>query len=138
MKISNWFNQNKLSVNTEKTKFIIFSETEGSCLPETSITLNNRTINKTNDIKFLGVTIQSNLKWNKHCSIKAQKIIQAVSAMVRLKNILPCHALLTIYRSLIETHLNYSILAWGNSPKIVIDRLVKLQKKAVRLIVKAK
>ena len=138
IKISNWFNQNKLSINTDKTKFIIFSETERSAVPQVNILLNNKTISKTSDIKFLGVIIQSNLKWDKHCAAKAKKIIQAVSAMVRLKNMLPSSALLTIYRSLIETHLNYSILAWGNSPKKTTHSLVKLQKKAVRLIVKAK
>ena len=138
LKISNWFNKNKLSINTDKTKYMIFSEIERRDLPQVSIILNDKFISNTDCIKFLGVYIQSDLKWNKHCEIKARKIAQAVSAMVRLKNILPSSALLTIYRSLIESHLNYSNLAWGSSIKKATDRLVILQKKAVRLIVKAK
>jgi hypothetical protein len=140
--ISKWFNHNKLSINTEKTKFMIFSETgkiDGRIeIPHVNIILNDRTISNASDIKFLGVTIQSNLKWDKHCENIAKKIVQAVSAMSRLKYSLPSSALLTIYRSLIETHLNYSILAWGNAPKKTTQRLVTLQKRAIRLIVKAK
>ena len=42
-------------------------------------------------------------------------------------------ALLTIYNSLITPYLNYGLLAWGSQ----IDKLFKLQKKAVRIITNA-
>ena len=96
----------------DKTKYLIFSEIERRDLPQVSIMLNDKFISNTDCIKFLGVYIKSDLKWNKYCEIKARKIAQAVSAMVRLKKILPSSALLTIYRSLIESYLNYSNLTW--------------------------
>ena len=42
--------------------------------------------------------------------------------------------LVTLYNSLIASHLNYGILAWG----IAAPRLEKLQKKAIRLITNSK
>ena len=43
--------------------------------------------------------------------------------------IFPEEILVTLYNSLIASHLNYDILAWG----IAATRLGKLQKKAIRL-----
>ena len=52
----------------------------------------------------------------------------------RLAKIFPEEILVTLYNSLIASHLNYGILAWG----IVATRLEKLQKKAIRLITNSK
>ena len=54
--------------------------------------------------------------------------------MNRLKRYLPSHILKTIYNSLIQSNLNYSLLAWGFN----CGRLKQLQKKAIRIIANAK
>ena len=50
----------------------------------------------------------------------------------KLKHLIPQKTLLTIYNSLILPHINYCILAWGHDS----NRILKLQKKAIRIIVK--
>ena len=50
--------------------------------------------------------------------------------MRRLKHTIPKNILKVLYLSLINPHLNYGILAWGYN----IDRITKLQKKAIRII----
>ena len=54
--------------------------------------------------------------------------------MSRLKHFIPSDTLLTLYNSLILPYMNYGILAWGTKS----NRLFKLQKKSVRLIIKDK
>ena len=54
--------------------------------------------------------------------------------MSRIRRLIPQFVLKTIYNSLILSHLCYGILIWGWDSA----RLLKLQKKAVRLIVNAK
>ena len=44
----------------------------------------------------------------------------------------PIH--LTIYRSLISLHLTYGLLAWGQACKSHLEKLLKLQKRALRFI----
>ena len=56
--------------------------------------------------------------------------------MQKLKNILPWYVKLTIYNSLISCHLNSGLLIWGN--KSNLDRILKLQKRAVRIILNKK
>ena len=54
--------------------------------------------------------------------------------MYRMKNFVNQSILKLIYNALILPHLNFSLLCWGFS----INRLIKLQKKAVRVICKSK
>lgn len=43
-----------------------------------------------------------------------------------------------LYFSLIQSHLNYCITTWGGSPKSVLNPLLVLQKKAIRIITYSK
>ena len=60
-----------------------------------------------------------------------------IGILNKLKHFLPPPVKLMIYNSLISSHLNFGILAWGLA-KIPLgspcDRIVKLQKKAVRIV----
>ena len=64
----------------------------------------------------------------------ANKISQSIGILSRLKHFLPMKAKLMIYNSLILPHFNYGILAWGYN----CERIIKLQKKSVRIISLAK
>ena len=87
-------------------------------------------IEQTNEFDFLGLRIQDNLNWNAHLAKIANKLSRIIGVLKRLQQFIPSYALLLIYNSLFLPHLHYGILAWGFS----CDRIVKLQKKAIRLI----
>ena len=76
--------------------------------------MNNITIDRVTDFKFLGLIISLNLKWNKHIdhiSFKVSKVI----GLFRLRYIVPCDVLQTLYNSLIMPHFHYCPLAWGST-----------------------
>ena len=50
----------------------------------------------------------------------------------KLKHFVPESVLFSLYCTLILPYINYGIIAWGSSNKSNLDRIVKLQKKAVR------
>ena len=54
--------------------------------------------------------------------------------MNRLKRFLPPHILKTLYFTLVHSHLNYSLLAWG----FYCRRIKLLQKKVIRTITVSK
>ena len=47
---------------------------------------------------------------------------------------MPIHTLLTIYRSLVTPYLTYGLMAWGQAYKSYLEKLLKLQKRALRFI----
>ena len=82
------------------------------------------------EFNFLGTMLHENLSWNCHIQKIASKIAIVTGTINRLKRFLPSHILKIIYNALIQPHLNFSILLWGNNTK----RILKLQKWAVRAI----
>lgn len=133
--IYRWFCLNKLSINHNKTNFVLFHSKNKPISENIShILLNDRQIQKVPFMKFLGVYFDSNLTWKVHLTNKANQILKVVSILGRLKHYIPTYTLRLIYNSLILPHLNYAICAWGNITCPEIKRLKILQKKAVRYI----
>lgn len=133
--ISNWFIANKLTVNIDKTKYILFHPPNKTDLSNViQIEINGQALERVQTIKFLGVILQENLNWKPHLEFKANKIAKVTGVLNRLKHQLPGHILLTLYNSLILPHIQYAIAVWGNSPQQHLKRIEILQKKAVRCI----
>ena len=86
------------------------------------------------DFNFLGLTIDENLNWNAHIDKIASKISRSLGVITRLKNFLPLHVLWHLYNSLIMSHLQFSILAWGHKHK----KLSIKQKRAIRVLTASK
>ena len=62
---------------------------------------------------FLGIILDQSLSWKKHVSVVTNKISKTLGILYRLKDIFPENILLTIYQSLIASHMNYGLLVWG-------------------------
>ena len=63
---------NSLSLNLEKTFVMQFNNNKEYL--EIRLELNNKLLPKTDSIKFLGVTVESNLKWSAHVKNLLSKI----------------------------------------------------------------
>ena len=131
-----WFKANKLSVNASKTNYMLLGTNHKlSRLDESaSIILDNTTLKRVNNTKFLGVTIDENLNWTNHIETISKNISRGVGIINKLKHFVPEGVLYSLYCTLILPYINYSIIAWGSSNKSNLDRIMKLQKKAVRIM----
>ena len=128
-----WLTLNKLSLNISKTKYMLFSTREKN-VTYPIVTINKQIIENVSEFNFLGVKLDENMTWNSHTNQIANKINRNIAIMHKLKHILPTFTMKTLYESLISSHLNYGILAWGSNN----TRLYKLQKKAIRTVANAK
>ena len=129
--VSDWLKLNRLSLNTDKTKAMIFHMPQRHINPP-SININGNEIEFVNNFNFLGITIDSNITWKEHIRKVSQKISKVTAVMNKLKHFLPWYILQTIYNSLIMPHLIYGINLWGSG----FRKLEKLQKRAIRIIMK--
>ena len=130
-----WIRANRLSLNLQKTKYILFSNSIDS-LP-TDLVFDDASLEKVSHSKFLGVIIDNKLSWKAHIDNIANKISRNIGILNRLKTQLPSTALLTLYSSLTLPYLNYGLLAWGNAHQTSLDKILLLQKRAVRIICQA-
>ena len=124
-KVYDWLAINKLSLNVRKTKFMLFHTrgTKFNYIPK--ININGIDLERVTDFNFLGLTINENLSWNSHIEKISNKISRYNGVLSRLKHFLPTHILRTIYCSMIQSNINYSLMAWGYN----CSRVAKLQKK---------
>ena len=144
-KALSWFNANKLSLNTKKTKYMIF---KGKNMPDISenvkICINDSILGKignNSDIKyykFVGVLLDENISWEHQLIHVSNKISSGLFALNQVKKILPENIMIMIYNSLIKCHLEYACIAWGSNSSKKLDKIAKLQKKAVRIITNSK
>ena len=56
-KIADWLNVNKLSINTTKTKFMLFRSSKKKHKHNITITINNNNIKQVKNTTFLGIII---------------------------------------------------------------------------------
>ena len=85
-------------------------------------------------IKFVGIKLDEYLDWNIHISHVCNKVSNGNFALNQCKNILPVDVRKLIYNSLVKSHIEYGILAWGKSSDGKINTLKTLQKKCIRTV----
>ena len=104
-KLTDWLNVNKLSLNTKKTKLMIFHT------PQKKFNMPTIKINNTESDKHT--------KWDGHIKKIAIKISKASGIIFKLNDVLPYNVLITLYNALILPHLTYGVLAWGYENDII-------------------
>jgi hypothetical protein len=132
-KISVWLRLNKLSLNSSKTKAMLFHTVRKS-VSYPNILLDNSKIEFVDTFNYLGIVLDKHLNWKSHIHHISMKMSKVTGVMSRMKSFVPENVLLTLYNSLFLPYLNYGILCW----KSKLNAVVKLQKKAVRIISRSK
>ena len=135
--VNNWFKANKLSINASKTNFMILGTphmTSTKAREELNVMLDNTALERVKFTKFLDVLIDECLTWKNHINCISKTISRNIGVMNKLKHYIPYRILHTLYCTLISPYLSYGILIWGNTCKSYLDKLVKLQKWAIRVI----
>lgn len=96
-----------------------------------------RVIEHVNNFKFLGCNIDSVLNWHIHCNHVCKKVAQGIALLKSVHNLYPTYCKRMLYFAFIYSNLTYCLAIWGNAPMLYINRVLLLQKKAIRLLFSA-
>ena len=110
--ISLWLKVNKLSLNVNKTHFIVFTKRK-KCNEPIKLFIDNQTIDEVRIITFLGVIIDKKITWKDHINYVAGKVSRAIGMMVKAIKYIRKEALLTLYFSFVYPYLTYFNHIWG-------------------------
>ena len=130
--ITDWFHANYLSLNAEKT-FTQHYSTMSNYF-KLNITIDNHNIAEKECIKYLGVTIDKQLKFSAHISNVSNIISRNVGIIARSRYFSDKKRTHLLYNTLILPYLNYCCLIWGINYKSQLKTIITLQKRAARLI----
>ena len=122
-------------LNVRKTNYMLFSNVNIEDFTSYKPTINNIPIERKSVTKFLGVLIDDKLQWTHHIKALSTKMSRNCGILYKMKGILPLKAMLTLYHSFVQSHLNYCSLIWGLGSKNSIKALFVCQKKAMRTLI---
>ena len=138
--LSKWLDDNLMKVNVSKTKIMLLgTPVKTNNINSINFVMNNTTstVECVNYFKYLGVTNDTNLKWNDHISSVCRKMCNSLGIMRRIKPFVPQKSLVTIYNTMFLTHLDYGLPVWSNCGESNLNKLQKLQNTAMRIILSA-
>ena len=128
-KVNTWLKLNKLSLNAQKTKLMLFHRKQKH-VNDVNIKIDNTMIEHVQTFNFLGIMLNETLSWKSHIDMVSNKISKVIGILYRLKHVFPEYVLFTLYNSLIVSYINYGLLLWG----VDCHKLQSLQKKAIRFM----
>lgn len=137
--LSSWLIVNNLIANFSKTTYMLF-QPKNKKLSSDNLTLHffDTVITQVDHTKFLGVIIDQHLSWRHHIDHLCKTIYPVVSTLYRLRDILPIKTLLTIYKSFIQSRLDYCVVVYGNTYKTSLQPLQVAQNTAIRTMLHMK
>ena len=116
-KIINWAYQWKMSSNpdlSKKAQKVIFSQKVNNVL-HPPLNFNNVDVGKIRSQKHLGMFLDFELSFNEHLETVFAKVNRGIAILRKLQTVLPREALLTIYKSFIRPHFDYSDVIYDQS-----------------------
>uniref|UniRef100_A0A3Q3J5Q4 Reverse transcriptase domain-containing protein n=1 Tax=Monopterus albus TaxID=43700 RepID=A0A3Q3J5Q4_MONAL len=131
-KVKKWCDRNKLSLNLDKTKFMLFGY--GRLNRQIQVRVGDANIERVYETKFLGINIDDKICWKPHIKYIHNKLAKSISILARVKNIVDQKSLHTLYCSMFVPYLDYCVECWGNTYKSALWSLFKLQKRAIRIV----
>ena len=132
--VKKWLDANKLSLNIDKTNFIIFHSSSSSVPSDAVVKIGKKHIKRVKFVKFVGLLLDEHLSWKYHLSELSKKLARTCGIFFRIRNLLPLDVLLCLYNALFLSFLQYGLIVWGGTYASYIEPIFKLQKKAVRAI----
>ena len=132
--VNEWLSIKKLSLNVDKSNYVIFSSSQRQIHYSIKIFINEVELKERKSIKYLGVIIDKNLKWKDHIHELSKKIAKSIGILSKLRHFVQKSTLIQLYYSIIYPFLIYGVTVWGNTYQSNVSSLITLQKKAVRII----
>lgn len=127
-----WCSMNGLKLNAGKTECVIFHNSRSKTQLPSSVVLENTNVEIAGSTKFLGIHVDSELKWKNHVDQLNKKLNSSLYAINVLKKSVDIPTLRVVYFSCFQSSLSYGIVCWGNSS--FISSLFVKQKMMIRSI----
>ena len=143
-RLNAWMRVNGLILNTRKTKFMEFRQRSPGDLPVLLVPSHEKTclrshckcptIERVDDYKYLGLRLQSNLKFNGHVEAVRANMRRGIAVLSRMRRLSSICLRRQVYYSLVNSHMVYMLSIYGSTYKTALDPLRRLQKRAKRIM----
>ena len=134
-KVTNWTKKWRIKLNENKSQLMNFTNRK---YVNQSVKINGKIIPVANTAKYLGMTLDSKLRWKEHVKIKRKELNLKFSRMYWLlgrHSQLSIYNKLLIYQQVLKPVWTYGIQLWGCAKRTHILTIQKFQNKVLRCVV---
>ena len=96
--------------------------------------IKNTKIEKKQSFKYLGITIDNDLRFSKHSKHVVTKLLSKCSIFYKLRKVLRESQMIKAFRTYIQPIVQYGVLIYGSTTITTIREIDKVVKRIVRLI----
>ncbi|PFX16295.1 putative RNA-directed DNA polymerase from transposon BS [Stylophora pistillata] len=134
-----WATANKLPLNENKTKVLTITGKRLSTRIEhdLEVLINGKQLENVQFAKLLGLEIDQELTFIPHIDKLCKKLSQRRGILKKIKYCLPLNHRLLFYNAMIRPVMDYVNVVWSSCDKHCLNRVLKLQKRAARIILDA-
>ena len=135
--VSRWSAANKMVTNAAKMKCLLVTGKRIPCkLDSCSLELKivNSDIEQVDSQKLFGVTIDKHLNFDVHVKELCKKLSQRIVILRKIRRFIPIEQRILYHNAMIKQVMLYGSTIWSNCSADNLTRILKLQKRAVRVM----
>ena len=133
----NWYENNSMKNNIGKSEILIMVKGNKEETVSIQVTDERKPVKlkSKNNLKILGVYIDSKLNWTKQTNYVKKNSINIIRNLHRIRHILPTKEKILLYNSMVTPHFGYADVVWNGCGIVNARKLQSAQNFAVRTIV---
>jgi hypothetical protein len=134
--LASWFSQNWLALNPEKSDAILLGtyQRNNTLSNITSVNVAGSTVTLADNIKLLGVTLDSSLTFRKHVNLISQNCFYHIKALRHIRHTLDTQTASLIAHALVSSRLDYANSILYGAPDYSIHKLQLIQNTLARTV----
>ena len=126
-------------MNCTKTKIMLFGSKERLARSDKPLlSLSGTFLELTQSVKFLGLSFDSTMTWHGHIDAVVSQASKRLGLLDRIRKYLSVDTCKHLHDTLVQPLYEYCDIIWSNFDKTCLDRLLRLQKRGARIILRKK
>ena len=134
--LMSWCNENKLTINTKKTKYCIYgmrSNVKHSKSIDTELSLNGNILDRVCSYKYLGFTLDDHLNFNKHISDLCNLVTHKLYLLSQIRQYLTFEACNLIFKTMVLSLIEYGDIVYSGTALLNLNKIDRLFYRGLRI-----
>ena len=132
--IKNWLRYNKLSLNYNKTTYLLFTKKGKIENSNFNVSINKIEIKRSDHVKYLKVYIDHKMNWSYHINHLTQHLRKSIGLLCKIRHYVNEKTTRMLYYALVYSHLQYGIISWGFADAFYMKPLNTLHNNVLRIL----
>ena len=133
--LQQWLSANKLSLNIEKTMYVIFrnkNKQMGKIADDLQV--GNNVFKREKSCQYIGMMLDEKMNWDEHINNVKSKLIKYVAIFNYMKTYVSKQLAMQLYYAFIFPHIKYGIETYGASSSGKVKQIQIIQNKLMKII----